>query len=105
MPYYDKNAILKALTKEQVIKIVTDLGSKGYRTDSSGNLIFQTICHGGDSYKLYYYHEPTDQYSGRTFHCYTSCSESFSIFTLLNFLREQLKVVLAMTSIHHCHLC
>ena len=43
MPYYDKNAILKALTKEQVIKIVTDLGSKGYRTDSSGNLIFQTI--------------------------------------------------------------
>ena len=53
MPYYDKNAILKALTKEQVIKIVTDLGSKGYRTDSSGNLIFQTICHGGDSYKLY----------------------------------------------------
>lgn len=83
MPYYDKNAILKALTKEQVIKIVTDLGSKGYRTDSSGNLIFQTICHGGDSYKLYYYHEPTDQYSGRTFHCYTSCSESFSIFELV----------------------
>lgn len=83
MPYYDKNAILKALTKEQVIKIVTDLGSKGYRTDCLGILSFkQSVMR--DSYKLYYYHEPTDQYSGRTFHCYTSCSESFSIFELVS---------------------
>lgn len=83
MPYYDKNAILESLTKEQVIKIVTDLGSDGYRTDSAGNLIFQTVCHGGGSYKLYYYHEATGEYLGRTFHCYTSCSESFSIFELI----------------------
>lgn len=83
MPYYDKDAILAALTKEQVIKIVLDLGSENYRTDSQGNLIFQTICHGGDSYKLYYYHEPFEDYPGRVFHCYTSCSESFSIFELV----------------------
>lgn len=83
MPYYDKNEILKALTKEQVIKIVTDLGSDGYKTDSSGNLIFQTVCHGGNSYKLYYYHEATDKYAGRTFHCYTGCSGSFSVYELV----------------------
>lgn len=83
MPYYDKDAILAALTKEHVIKILLDLGSEDYRTDSQGNLIFQTVCHGGDSYKLYYYHEPFEEYPGRVFHCYTSCSESFSIFELV----------------------
>lgn len=83
MPFYDKNAILKSLTKEQVIKILLDLGSEGYRTDSQGNLIFQTVCHGGKSYKLYYYHEGNGEYPGRIFHCYTSCSESFSIFELV----------------------
>lgn len=83
MHYYDKNAILKSLTKEQVIKILIDLGSEGHKTDSNGNLIFQTICHGGKSYKLYYYHEPFEEYPGRIFHCYTKCSESFSIFELV----------------------
>lgn len=83
MQYFDKDAILAALTKEQVIKIVLDLGSEGYKEDSQGNLIFQTICHGGDSYKLYYYHEPYGDYPGRVFHCYTRCSESFSIYELV----------------------
>lgn len=83
MPYYDKDAILAALTKDQVIKIVLDLGSEDYRTDAQGNLIFQTVCHGGSSYKLYYYHEQFEDYPGRMFHCYTGCSESFSIFELV----------------------
>lgn len=83
MPYFDKDAILAALTKEQVIKIMLDLGSETYKTDSQGNLIFQTVCHGGSSYKLYYYHEPSEDYPGRVFHCYTSCSESFSVFEMV----------------------
>lgn len=81
--YLNKKAILDALTKEDVINICVDLGSAGYRTGTSGELIFQTICHGGDSWKLYYYHEATDKYPGKIFHCYTQCSESFGIFELV----------------------
>lgn len=41
MPYYDKNAILKALTKEQVIKIVTDLDQKDIEQTHLGILSFK----------------------------------------------------------------
>lgn len=83
--YLDKDAILKSLTKEDIIKIVTHLGSETPKIDSSGNLIFQTICHGSDSWKLYYYHEADDAkgYRGRTFHCYSGCSESFNVVELV----------------------
>lgn len=83
MRYFDKQKILDSLTKEDVIKIVTDLGSNGYKEDSKGALIFQTVCHGGDSYKLYYYHESQGEYPGRLFHCYTRCGESFGIYELV----------------------
>ena len=62
MCYLDKDAILNSLSKEDITKIVMSLGSAEPKTDSSGNLIFQTICHNdinpNNSYKLYYYHEP-----------------------------------------------
>jgi hypothetical protein len=39
--------------------------------------MFQTICHFGDSHKLYYYEE------SKMFHCYTSCSESMDVYELV----------------------
>jgi hypothetical protein len=85
--YLDKDAILNSLTKEDVIKVVTTLGSSEPKTDSNGNLIFQTICHNvpdpGNSYKLYYYHEPNEKNTGKIFYCYTQCSEAFSIVELV----------------------
>ena len=70
-------AIKENLTLDQIDTYLCNaLGSDGYKTDSNGNHIFQTVCHGGDSYKLYYYPE---SYS---FHCYTHCGESFDIFDL-----------------------
>lgn len=85
--YLDKNAILNSLTKEDVIKIVTALGSNNPRKDSNGNLIFQTICHNppneNNSYKLYYYHDSSDGHKGKIFHCYSGCQESFSIVELV----------------------
>lgn len=81
--YINKEAILQALTKEDIIHICTDLGSQGYKTGSNGELIFQTICHGGDSWKLYYYHEARDEYPAKIFHCYTKCSESFGVYELV----------------------
>lgn len=83
MQYFDVNAIVDSLTPNDVIKICTDLGSEGVRRGSKGELIFQTICHGGHSYKLYYYHEPSGNYPGRIFHCYTGCADSFGIFELV----------------------
>ena len=38
-----------------------------------------------NSYKLYYYHDPDPDrgYKGKTFHCYSGCSESFGIIELV----------------------
>ncbi len=83
--YLDKDAILNSLTKEDIIKIVMNLGSAYPKSDSNGDLIFQSVCHGSDSWKLYYYHEPNEEkdYKGRTFHCYSRCSDSFNIVELV----------------------
>lgn len=83
--YLNKDAILNSLTKDDVIKIVTNLGSAPPKTDSNGDLIFQSVCHGSQSWKLYYYHEPDTEkeYKGRTFHCYSRCSDSFNIVELV----------------------
>ena len=83
MGYIDKNILLSIITKEDVIKILYDLGSTNYRKGSDGDLIFQSICHGSNSYKLYYYHEPKKEHKGRIFHCYSKCGESFQIFELV----------------------
>lgn len=53
------------------------LGSEGCRPDGQGNLTFCTnICHGGDSYKLYYYPD-----SG-SFFCFSHCGTIGDIFDL-----------------------
>lgn len=41
-------------------------------------IISKTICHSGHSHKLYYYD------NSKLFKCYTECSESFDIFTLID---------------------
>lgn len=73
----DAQEIKESLTPEQIIQIFQALGEEIYRQDNYGNLIFKTICHGGNSYKLYYYLET------KQFHCFTDCSDSFDIFELI----------------------
>ena len=80
--YLDKELILSSLTKEDVIKICMALGSSYPKQDSNGNLIFQSICHGSDSWKLYYYCTDID-YKKHIFHCYSRCSDSFNIVELV----------------------
>lgn len=56
--------------------LVAELG--GEPLLKNGFVICRTICHGGDSHKLYYY--PSTQ----LFHCYTECAgDSFDIFDLV----------------------
>ena len=64
--YLNKDAILNSLTKEDIIKICSELGCSDYKEDSHGNLCFSTsLCHGGDSpYKLIYY------LNSKSFHCF-----------------------------------
>lgn len=69
--------IKEKLTLDQIDAFLCNgLGSNGYRVDSQGNHLYQTVCHGGDSHKLYYY--PDSRY----FHCYTHCGDNFDIFEL-----------------------
>ena len=78
MPYLDKDAILNSLTKEDIIKICTEMGSQTYKENAQGELCFSTsICHGGDSpYKLVYYP------SSELFKCFT-CGDSYGIIELV----------------------
>ena len=78
MPYLDKDAILNSLTKEDIIKICTEMGSPTFKENVQGELCFSTcICHGGDSpYKLVYY--PNTQ----LFTCFT-CGDHYGIIELV----------------------
>lgn len=81
--YLDKDAIIESLTIKDVIAILTDLGSVPPIDYGDSGLAFQTVCHGGTNTKLYYYHEGTDIYPAKLFHCYTKCGESFGIIELV----------------------
>jgi DNA primase len=73
----NSNEIKESLTEEQIIKLLISLGSDDPKFDKDKNLIFKTICHHGDSHKLYYYQD------SKMFKCYTDCSDSFDIFELV----------------------
>lgn len=73
---YDLPYIKESLTIEQIKDIVAELGGEPQLQNDV--LLCKTICHGGDSHKLYYYE------NSHLFHCYTGCAEpSFDIFELV----------------------
>lgn len=71
----DANEILEQLTDNDIISILSSLHSS-HITDR-GCIKFQTICHKGDSYKLYYYKET------KRFYCYTHCNNIGNLYELL----------------------
>ena len=62
----------------EVIHILSELYNAHYIHDKEGNLIFESICHGSTSHKLYYYQ---DEEVGK-FHCYV-CGTHCNIIDLL----------------------
>ena len=72
---YDKDEIKNNLTVEQVMDILSELG--GEPRMQRDILVSKTICHGGDSHKLYYYD------NSLLFLCFTECGESFDIYELV----------------------
>ena len=71
---YDKNQIKENLTLDQIEEILTDFHGEPERRGDI--IVSRTICHCGNSHKLYYYPNTT------LFKCYTDCSETFDIFEL-----------------------
>ena len=72
---YDKNAIKNSLNLEQIYSFLDDLGAA---PQPQGPVILnKTICHCGNSHKLYYYDNT------KLFRCYTDCGgEAFDIYEL-----------------------
>lgn len=77
----DIKQLIKSLAENDIVDILYELGSD--LIDEKGKyLIFTTICHGGDSPKLYYFRE-----SGR-FHCFTTCGNIGDIITLIKKIKK-----------------
>ena len=73
---YDKYKVKEALELEDMYDILEALGAEPEMKDNS--IVCKTICHGGNSHKLYYYCEQ------KLFHCYTGCEPAtFDIFELI----------------------
>ena len=79
---YNKDEIKNSLSIEQINELVAELGGEPQIQGST--IIARTICHGGDSRKLYYYDNT------KLFTCYTGCAErSFDIFQLVMKVRAR----------------
>lgn len=74
----DRDSLLELLSKEDVIALMEELGSDWYKEENNNALIFESICHGSTSHKLYYYLE------SKTFHCYSGCSCNYSVYDLIS---------------------
>lgn len=68
--------IKEQLTTNDVIRILELLGSTSIKDENEQYLTSSTICHHGDSHKLYYYKNT------KTFQCYTNCG-CMDVFTLI----------------------
>lgn len=72
----NRDELLELYTTDDVSELLMELGSNPPLYDNGGNLIFNAICHGSNSLKLYYYP------SSKTFFCYSHC-HSMSLFDLV----------------------
>lgn len=72
--YYDKDRLKNSLELEQIYDLLELWGGEPEYVDGN-TLVSKTICHNGDSRKLYYYANT------HLFHCYTHCG-SIDVFEL-----------------------
>ena len=83
-----KDELKESLTTEQVFDLVAELGGEPRMDNAAagGGFVSRTICHnhpGTGSHKLYYYPNT------HLFRCYTECSDSFDIFSLVQKVESQ----------------
>lgn len=82
--YINYKELMPYITEDVIIDILAENGSpvygEGQTSEGQKYLIFRTVCHHGDSHKLYYYTET------KTFHCYTNCG-TMSVFDFVKKVR------------------
>lgn len=71
---YNKDEIKNGLDETQIMELLAEYG--GEPEVRNGIIVSKTVCHCGNSHKLYYYSNSC------LFHCFTDCAESFDIFEL-----------------------
>lgn len=72
----NKDELKLNLTIEQIQDLVDDFGGDSKLKDNN-TLICKTICHCGNSHKLYYYENT------HLFRCYTDCDNTWDVFELV----------------------
>lgn len=73
----DKELIRSNLNTDDITLILSELGSSSPIFDKEKNPIYTTVCHDGNSHKLYYYVE------SKKFHCYSGCQTNYDIYELV----------------------
>lgn len=68
------------LTLKQIFILMEDLGADAIESRNPNEIHFRTVCHGGDSHKLYFYVD------SKNFHCYTGCGSMDILKVLQNAL-------------------
>lgn len=72
--------IKERLTSKQILILMEDLGADAIESRNPNEILFRTVCHGGDSHKLYFYLD------SKNFHCYTGCGSMDILKVLQNAL-------------------
>ena len=70
--YINYKELMPYITEDVIIDILAENGSpvygEGQTSEGQKYLIFRTVCHHGDSHKLYYYEKSLLLYRNRLFH-------------------------------------
>ena len=77
---FDKDMVKDQLDIDDIYSLLEHLDGEPEMFDDK--IISKTICHNGDSHKLYYYDNT------RLFHCYTHCGDAFDIFDLVSRVQD-----------------
>lgn len=71
--------LVEMLTDDDIIKLMNELGSDE-PTYVKGAMVFESICHGSDSHKLYWYRNT------KRFHCW-SCCGNMSVWQVICYVK------------------
>lgn len=77
---YDKTSVKEELTLEDIYSLLEYIGAEP--RDEGDALVCKTICHNGNSHKLYYYDNT------QLFKCYSGDCGSFDIFELISKIKN-----------------
>jgi len=77
---FNKDQVKEQLEFEDIYTLLEDLGAEPQIFNDTIHCL--TICHGGDSHKLYYYNNT------QLFRCYTHCGDAFDVFDLISRIKD-----------------